>query len=75
MKDKLFLKLPYSGFATSTNGVGLYTVNKVKEGVFSEPTTRIPADVIAVSSRNYVILAVNKLPDYAVLVDLKNVKK
>jgi len=75
MKDKLFLKLPYSGFATSTNGVGLYTVNKVKEGVFSEPKTRISADVIAVSPRNYVILAVKQLPDYAVLVDLKNVKK
>jgi hypothetical protein len=75
MKDKLFLKLPYSGFATSTNGVGLYTVNKVKDGVFSEPKTRISADVIAVSPRNYVILAVKQLPDYAVLVDLKNVKK
>ena len=75
MKDKLFLKLPYSGFATSTNGVGLYTVNKVKEGVFSETKTRISADVIAVSPRNYVILAVKQLPDYAVLVDLKNVKK
>ncbi len=75
MKDKLFLKLPYSGFATSTNGVGLYAVKTVKEGVFSEPKTRISADVIAVSPRNYVILAVKQLPDYAVLVDLKNVKK
>ena len=75
MKDKLFLKLPYSGYATSVNGVGLYAVKTVKEGVFSEPKTRISADVIAVSPRNYVILAVKQLPDYAVLVDLKNVKK
>lgn len=75
MKEKLFLKLPYNGYATSNNGVGLYGVNKVKEGVFSEPKTRISADVIAVSPRNYVILAVKQLPNYAVLVDLKNVKK
>ena len=75
IKDKLFLKLPYSGYATSVNGVGLYAVKTVKEGVFSEPKTRISADVIAVSPQNYVILAVKQLPDYAVLVDLKNVKK
>jgi hypothetical protein len=75
MKEKLFLKLPYNGYATSNNGVGLYGVNKVKEGVFSEPKTRISADVIAVSPSNYVILAVKQLPNYAVLVDLKNVKK
>jgi hypothetical protein len=75
MKDKLFLKLPYSGYATSVNGVGLYAVKTVQDGVFSEPKTRISADVIAVSPRNYVILAVKQLPDYAVLVDLKNVKK
>ena len=75
MKEKLFLKLPYNGYATTVNGVGLYAVNKVKEGVFSEPKTRISVDVIAVSPRNYVILAVKQLPDYAVLVDLKKVKK
>ena len=74
-KDKLFLKLPYSGYATNTNGIGLYVVKPVKEGGFSEPKTRISADIIAVSPRNYVILAVKQLPDYAVLVDLKNVKK
>ncbi|HCU00069.1 MAG TPA: cytochrome C [Methylococcaceae bacterium] len=75
MKDKLMLKLPYTGNVNNVTGVGLYAVTAAKEGEFNAPKTRIPADIIAVTARNEVILAVNTLPEYAVLVDLKNAKK
>ncbi|MEI7795053.1 MAG: cytochrome C [Methylococcaceae bacterium] len=68
--EKLFLKLPYNGYATTPNEVGLFAVNLVSGSIIDPPKTKIPADIIAVES-NYVILSLTQLPERAVLVDLK----
>ncbi|MDD5227217.1 MAG: cytochrome C [Methylococcales bacterium] len=69
-KEKLFVKLPYDGYATAPNEVGLFAVNLVSGNIIDPPKTRIPAEIIAVKS-NYVILSLTQLPERAVLVDLK----
>lgn len=69
-KEKLFIKLPYDGYATAPNEIGLFAVNVVSGNVIDPPTTKIPAEMIAVES-NYVILSLTQLPERAVLVDLK----
>jgi len=68
--EKLFLKLPYNGYATTPNEVGLFAVNLVSGNIIDPPTTKIPAEIIAVKS-TYVILSLSQLPERAVLVDLK----
>ncbi len=68
--EKLFLKLPYNGYATTPNEVGLFAVNLVSGNIIDPPKTKIPAEIIAVKS-NYVILSLTQLPERAVLVDLK----
>lgn len=69
-KEKLFLKLPYDGRETEPAKVGLFAVNLVSGNVIAPPKSKIPAEILAVKS-NYVILSLSKLPERAVLVDLK----
>lgn len=69
-KEKLFLKLPYNGYATSPNEIALFAVNLVSGNIIDPPKTKIPAEIIAVKS-NYVVLSLSQLPERAVLVDVK----
>ena len=68
--EKLFIKLPYDGYAGAPNEVALFTVNLVSGNIINPPKTRVPAEIIAVKS-NYVIVSLTRLPKRAVLVDLK----
>jgi hypothetical protein len=69
-KEKIYIKLPYNGFATAPSDVALYAVNLVSGNVIDSPKTLVPAEMMTVGF-NYVILALTQLPQRAVLVDLK----
>lgn len=68
--EKLFLKLPYNGYATKPEEVALFSVKLLNGNTIEQPKTKVAAEIIAVKSK-YVILSLSQLPERAVLVDLK----